>query len=185
MIYDIRGTHGSGKSHVVHGLIAKDGDKKLITDAEGKVLGTYLPSFELAVLGKYDNVCGGCDQISPVDEIQRRVELFNREYKNVMLEGILVAHTHKRWSDCAKELGKWRFCFLNTPLEQCILNVMKRRTEAGKPAEFNEENLRKDFRQISVNVKRKMIDDGHVVVELDHKRSVEQMLMLMEFHKDD
>jgi hypothetical protein len=143
-IIDLRGTHGSGKSYAVHRLIELNGGSDYIIE-DGKAIGIYLRRFQLAIVGTYDRVCGGCDGIKTADEVCRRVRLLASEYPNVLLEGILVAHTYKRYADLAEELGDYQFVFLDPPYETCIANVQRRRVERGKPPEFDLFHLTNDW----------------------------------------
>ena len=177
-IYDIRGTHGSGKSYVPHQLINREPEVHTVFDSDDKQIATYLPSLRLAILGKYDNVCGGCDQISPVAEIERRLGICHSEFDNVMLEGILVAHTFQRWHEAAELYPDYTFWFLDTPLDTCIERVLERRKERGNEKPFNDKNLRKDFVQIA-NVKRKMQNHGHTVYGLTHRDPVTAIVVHM------
>lgn len=134
-IFDIRGTHGSGKSTIPKTILneyAHTSVKGLPLTYEGKVgiLGYSVPDLELFILGKYETPCGGCDGIKTQDEIKARVEKYSKT-SNVLLEGILVAHTFGPWLEFSE--GKdWRFLFLDTPLEECIKRVNDRRRAVGK-----------------------------------------------------
>lgn len=186
MILDIRGTHGSGKSHIPIKLLRDFYNEKITglcypgTKHEQKKghLGYYIEELELAILGKYETDCGGCDGIKTADEVCRRVRLFATDYENVLLEGILVAHTFKRYHELAEELQDcdYRFLFLNTPKNKCIKRVLRRRKRKGNTKEFNTTNLEHDFKQITTNVYNKMCQAGHNVHILQHKTSVSDVL---------
>lgn len=165
-VLDIRGTHGSGKSYLVHMLLSIRRNEPILED--GKHLGYYLPGIDAAVLGKYGNKCGGCDGIKNPDEVCRRVRMFARKYSVVILEGILVAHTFKRYNDLAQEIGDYRFLFLDTPLDACIERVKLRRAEVGNAKPFNPRNVQHDHKQIWTNCRAKLVDAGRRVVVLEH-----------------
>lgn len=166
-ILDIRGTHGSGKSWLVHKLL------KSIPSQDYKENGITIgyQSGPIAVVGKYDRVCGGCDGIKTADEVVRRVKLFNRKGINVVLEGILVAHTFKRYAELANELGDYHFLFLDTPEDVCIQRVIDRRRKAGNTKPFNPANLKKDYEQIWVRTKAKCEEAGLNVHVLRYDRA--------------
>ena len=84
MIIDIRGTHGSGKSHIMRNLVTEYKNVPLQgeTYAGNKHhkrldhLGYYFPKWDAVLIGKYESVCGGCDGVKTADEVCRRVRLF-------------------------------------------------------------------------------------------------------------
>jgi len=188
-ILDIRGTHGSGKSYVVHSLgriystvVCGTSKPRIVSIEEGGVLlGSHIPEIDCAVLGSYARVCGGCDGIKTADEVVRRVRMFAERYRNVVLEGILVAHTHSRYSKLATELRSknYKFLFLNTPLETCIGRVRARRVQSGNEKELNTSNIVKDWWRILGNddsVYEQMKTDGHYVKILDWEDPVPAFL---------
>lgn len=179
-ILDVRGTHGSGKSWVAHQLINQYGATEIVEN--GVVTGLYCASLELAIVGKYGRVCGGCDGINFPDEVCRRVREFSSTYRHTMLEGILVAHTHKRYSALATELADrdYWFVFLNTPLRNCIARVRARRVIAGKPPAFNTANLERDHKCIWERMPKKMAADGHKTVVADYRDPLPTILKLLE-----
>lgn len=183
-VIDIRGTHGSGKSWIMHELIRLYEGEPLL-GGDGKPLGYELKSIDAIIIGKYSNVCGGCDQIGKPEEIVRRVRLFTASYTHVLLEGILVAHTFKRYHELAIELTEsgvvdnYHFCFLNTPLKQCISRAIARRKAKGNEKPFNPTHLKHDYRQIWTNVRANCYKHDLSVVELDWKNPIPQVLELL------
>lgn len=164
-VVDIRGTHGSGKSHIPIFLLHKY-DHDDITEGD-KHLGYYIPQLKLAIVGKYSNQCGGCDGVGGPDEVVRRTKLFVRRYTNVLLEGILVSHTFKRYKELAKAVpGRYVFCFLDTPLAKCIARVRGRRLKAGNRKPFDPKKVKKDYACIWQSVRSKCVEAGLEVVVL-------------------
>lgn len=185
MILDIRGTHGSGKSYVVHQLLKKNEHEEIRGRCEHRekdnyVLGYSIPELGAAIIGRYSNICGGTDGVGSVAEIVRRLRLFSRQYRIVVLEGIMVAHTFKRYSDLANELDDYKFLFLNTPLAQCIKRVKQRRVEAGNMKDFNPKNVIHDYNQIWKRVRVKMEEAGHDVIVLNWCNPMPQVMELIE-----
>ena len=168
-IFDLRGTHGSGKSFVVHQLL-KMGNVPLVQ--YGTQLGHYIPKLGCAVLGKYHNRCGGCDGINKAEEVVRRVRVLSQRYRNVLLEGILVSHTFARYSALASEISDYSFLFLDTPLDLCISRVKQRRAERGDTRPFDPKNVIKDHHNIWDTVRGKMVEAGHSVHVIHWKTSV-------------
>ena len=160
MIIDIRGTHGSGKSTCVHYLIKKY-ENKCYRDKTLDVHFHFMPEFNLIIVGKYRNQCGGADGVNGVDRIQAIIEKYDERGYNVLVEGILVSHTFERWHQFATGRN-YVFVHLEPSVETCIKHVQKRRVESGKPPEFNTKNLEKDHRQISRTV-AKLAAEGHDV----------------------
>lgn len=161
-VLDIRGTHGSGKSWIVHQLI--DMAEEVRRTLWGLVLDEHI-----GIVGFYDSQCGGCDQISPADMIEVHVWKMLEGCDIVILEGILVAHTFGRYNQLAEEVGDYRFLFLDTPLNTCIARVCARREAKGEPPDFNPQNLIKDWTQIYVRTRQKLEEAGRYVRVLDHR----------------
>ena len=177
-ILDIRGTHGSGKSWLVHRLIKESKPEPEYIYEDGSNKGVFLENRKTAVVGLYDRVCGGCDGIKTAEEVCERVKLFSTNYTNVVLEGILVAHTFKRYAALATDLKKknYKFLFLNTPLEVCISRVEKRRAARGKTGDFDPRNVVKDWNCIWGRRRLQFKEAGFTVVELDWQNPYPQLL---------
>lgn len=187
MVIDIRGTHGSGKSHIIRKLMSYYTWKPFMGEGratkKGPVkirhLGFECKQMNAIVLGNYAEgvPSGGCDNIQDPEEVVRRVKLFNTTHKYVFMEGILVSHTFARYSELAFELGDYWFCFLNTPLEVCIERVKSRNANSASTniRPFNDLNIRKDYRQIYEVVRNKCIAAGHKVVVLNYRCPIAQL----------
>ncbi len=185
MILDVRGTHGSGKSYVMHSILKRYKHNKIIGRCERKKkdnyhLGYHLPEIDAAIIGRYESACGGCDGVGSPDEICRRLRMFNEQHGIVLLEGIMVAHTFKRYSSLAKELDDYRFLFLNTPLATCIRRVKSRRASAGNTTPFNPKNLIHDYKQIWIRTRANCKKSNHNVVELSWKDPMPQVFKIIE-----
>lgn len=178
MIINPRGTHGSGKSYIAHWLISQ-GDEPIMEN--GAKIGHYIPRYELGIVGTYKTACGGCDGVKSADEVCRRVVKFNKEYKNVLFEGILVSHTYGRYSKLAEELGinNFVFAFLDTPLDLCIERVKARRVTKGNNKPLNPANIIKDWHNVWEGVREKCLQSGKRVVVLDHTKPMVQVIKLL------
>ncbi|GAG56093.1 unnamed protein product [marine sediment metagenome] len=167
MIIDIRGSHGSGKSHIVHSILHNKVQHSILRD--DLLVGIFVPELSLAILGDYSVNCGGCDQIRTADEICQRVREFAgmKEVKHVLLEGILVAHTFQRYSDLANEMDEYVFCFIEVPLVECVRRVRARRVERGKKPDFDLFHITADHKRIHQRLPTKFIEAGHRVVYID------------------
>lgn len=163
-VLDIRGTHGSGKSWIVHQLLEHHHVQPILE--ENKQIGYSLSDLDAAIVGRYKNVCGGCDGVGSADEIVRRVRLFNSMYKCVIIEGILVSHTFRRYSSLAEEIGDYTFLFLNTPLRNCIARTRGRRRRAGNTKPLNPVNIVSNWYGVWQRVRTKCLEANHRVVIL-------------------
>ena len=89
----------------------------------------------LIIVGKYTNVCGGCDTIKTQDLICGSVRLAAERATHVIFEGVIVSTIFQRYLDLSRELGSkeqpYIWCFLNTNLQTCLKRIQKR--NGGKP----------------------------------------------------
>jgi hypothetical protein len=180
-VLDIRGTNGSGKSWIMHQLLDKYSHLCNNVYRSGKSLPVgyslgYKPHFSLGIIGRYNSVSGGCDAVGGPEEVVSRVKMFDKLHDYVLLEGLLVSHTFKRYSQLASELEDYRFLFLDTPLKVCIRRVRSRRLARGNTKPFNPQNVIKDYNQIWVRTHRNLRDAGHTVKVLDWKDPLPQVL---------
>jgi len=178
-ILDIRGTHGSGKSWVVHSLL-KPHTREAIKE-DGIQLGYWLKELDTVVVGKYETDCGGCDGIKTADEVVRRVRKFASDprFRNVVLEGILVSHSFKRYSQLALEIPDYKFLFLDTPLDVCISRVRSRRQAGGNSKPLDPKHLTKDWHAIWERIRVKCLEAGHYAGVLNHKNPMPVVLSLL------
>jgi hypothetical protein len=173
MILNIRGTHGSGKSWVVHQLLKEPNEA--IDD-----YGYYIPKWDCGVVGRYNTPCGGCDGIKSADEVVKRVRAFYGMFRHVVFEGILVSHTFKRYSDLADELPGFWFLFLDTPLATCISRVKARREEKGNDKLLDPTNVIKDWHTVWEKVQEKCRSYHHNVKILNWMDPMPQILQMLE-----
>jgi cytidylate kinase len=177
-VVDVRGTHGSGKSWVVHQILKHFPFTPIL---EGKKHLGYSSQEGIAVIGRYDTTCGGCDGIKTPAEVLRRLRLFMQDHKHVIMEGILIAHTAGRYIDLASELRDYgyTFCFLNTPMKVCIERVQARRAAEGKVPGFYTGNLIKDYNVIWTRCQLKMRRAGLDVRVLDYRDPLPSVLEML------
>lgn len=175
-VFDVRGTNGAGKSHVVHSLLKNNGYNSLIENK--RVIGYWLPKLELGIVGSYETQCGGCDGIKTADLITGRVREFHKLYKNIIFEGITISHTFGRYNKLALELGDYRFMFLTTPLTTCIARVRARRLAKGNTKPFDPDKhlgLSSDFERVR-SAYRKLKEAGRTVIDLDWHDPMKQVM---------
>lgn len=184
MILDIRGTHGSGKSWIVHQLLAAYGRVPVMDAGTGQQLGYRLKGLPVGVVGRYETACGGCDGIKDANEVVRRVRLFSGLYRLTILEGILVSHSYGRYRTLADELAGlgrgYTFAFLDTPHAECVRRVQARRHAAGDTRPMKTHNLDKDYQAVWNSIRHKATADGYRVLILDHLDPMPPVLKLMD-----
>lgn len=139
MIYNIRGTSGSGKTHLTRQLVQMYAGNPI--EADGKIFGYILPR-NLYVLGRYDDAIkgGGVDNITPhlykryidhggqgnsMDAVEAQVRKWAQRGRHVLFEGIIVTSVWGRWVNLAAD-EPMHFLFLDTPLEVCYQRVLER-----------------------------------------------------------
>lgn len=138
-VVNLRGTSGSGKTTIVRHVLSRGSWEKWKQD--GKVLGYYNNELMWAVVGSYENTCGGCDGIKTQDETESRIKTLLSCGYSVLFEGLLISTLTSRWEKFAKNIdANMLFYYLDTPIEECIERVKQRRILAGNQKPFNTEN---------------------------------------------
>ena len=105
-------------------------------------VGVTLPAI-VGVVGKYDNVCGGCDMIKTQDEVVEIVKLMDAQVEfEFEVPTRPDSDCYARYAELARELGTKQypfvFAFLDTPLSVCLDRVKARRKAKGNdPDKFN------------------------------------------------
>lgn len=130
----LKGTSGSGKTYIAEQIMAALGPHTGTFDLgpKGKLGGYLWPDKKVAVLGRYESACGGCDSMSwkgAADDIEAKIaELVEAEY-DVFFEGLIVATWGVDRMIRVGNLPKTDFyvVHLTTPLDQCVSSVEARR----------------------------------------------------------
>lgn len=155
MIIQLRGTSGSGKSHIVRGI-----KQELIGMARFKEAGRRqpigyggtLPSGPyIAIPGHYETPCGGCDTIPDLTKVFDTVRTAALSAKHVLFEGLLASEDTRR----TLELREWihgdqelRIIFIDTPIEACLAGIQLRRDNRGDTKPINPANTTNRVRTI-------------------------------------
>lgn len=144
ILFNVRGTNGSGKSYTLKPFIEAEGGKvQAWRDYKLVDHGQY------CVLGKYETACGGLDTIrefsSVVDMVKERIP-----DQHVMMEGVLWSTVYKSSSEMdayLRGLGHTMFwMFMETSLKQCMANISKRRLEAGDERPIPKDNVQQKIK---------------------------------------
>ena len=148
MILNIRGTNGSGKTHLVRRLLAEH-ENEVIYDQTGKKIVAYnLFNLNTFVVGRYDVSCGGADTMpkpkdmtdwNSMDVVEQEVRRYAK-MGNVLFEGLIVSSVDGRWFKISEELP-FTWAFLDTPMEVCRQRVGER--NGGKLLKNEELGLEK------------------------------------------
>lgn len=169
MIIDIRGTNGSGKSYPIHKLLEQfltTEVKRQIWDTTcgEQVETTLIEPIDLALVGSYRTNCGGADEVTKQDAIVEVLRALNQRHKVVVVEGSIVASVYARWEALAREMDdKYIFMFLDTPVEECIASVRKRRLDKGNFKPFNPEQTLIPRHEAIQRLKDRLIEAGRNV----------------------
>lgn len=194
MIIVIRGTSGSGKSHIVYDVIKALGPyhETFPLGEKGKLGGytwghpTPSPEFRpyVAIIGRYETACGGCDCFSwpgAADEVAAKARELESQGYAVLLEGLIVS----AWAtDRMASLGPGLHTIhLTTPLENCLAAVQDRRdaraAAKGKDASpLNPENTTKKWHGLH-SCTRRQREAGMPVEELDRERARDRVFELL------
>lgn len=149
MIIQIRSTSGGGKTWVMRQVmdaLAKPWpygwERAFVVKRKNPL---YYYHRDKVVLGSYESTCGGCDNIGSARAVYELIQKASADLRHktdmvllydFLCEGLLLSEDTK-WS---LQMPDLRVIFLNTPIEQCLRQIEKRRQEAGNEKPLNPEN---------------------------------------------
>ena len=145
MVFQIRGTSGSGKTWVMRRVMGYLDLKPQRVDSwrdkkRRQPLYYYDERRDTAVCGHYESACGGCDNVGSAAAVY---ELYQKIPQAVILsEGLLLSEDVKWTSRLASEGIPVRIVFLATDVERCVEQIKNRRRAAGNTKPLNEANTR-------------------------------------------
>lgn len=148
MIVKLHGTSGSGKSTIAKNIM-KVGQCWTIATPKIEAYKVEIQDLDkpVYILGKYDNKCGGCDNLLASEQI-----VLLHKYAalgHVFYEGLLASEYYGKLGKESEVYGDEHiFAFLYTPIDMCINRVKERRIEANNFKEFNESNTRARVKKI-------------------------------------
>lgn len=140
----VHGTNGSGKSTLARAVLAAAGgvrDLSCLADNK-KATWTNTPDGKVVLAGRYGNACGGVDGIQPYADLHRILAGSASFDRNVFAEGLITPGV-ETCTVFASYFDHHAFIFLDTPVEQCVANVLKRRARKANDNEYNPANLYK------------------------------------------
>ena len=177
MIIQLRGTSGAGKTFLATSLMG-------LYESRHPIRTSLLPNGKkrkhpigykflrhgcnaLFVPGHYESACGGADTISfartSADQgsitgweyVNGLVKDYHENGHNVLYEGMMVGSDFRFALQFHTLLeGNIRVVNLNTPIEQCFENVIKRRLARGDKSKFYKHNTRQRVKTIDSAVRR-------------------------------
>src|SRR5882672_10729411 len=107
LVINIRGTNGSGKSHLVHRLIRDFKGKPM--EVDGRVWGYKLDTKpKVYIVGRYETPAGGCDTILDIENVNRLITAMAGS-GHVVFEGLVATGIAGRWIELAKALPKTKW----------------------------------------------------------------------------
>lgn len=147
MIINLRGTSGSGKTHLARQIMERYGPRKVYhkpgrTQPIGYTFTHPNGGPDLAVVGHYETACGGCDTISSLDEIFSLVRLSHKLGHDVMFEGLLASGEMNRAMALHTDGLPFEVLVIDITLEECLASVNSRRHAAWEKrvAKIHEHN---------------------------------------------
>lgn len=164
MIINIRGTSGSGKTHLARQIMdqyatrvayRREGRKQPI----GYVYGRGDQGRPLAVVGHYETTCGGCDTIPKMEEIFELVRQSAEQGFDVLFEGLLISADVNRHVElhewCEANGHELMVLALTTPIDQCLdsVNARRRAKNPDKPP-VKEKNTISKFNGVKKSLER-------------------------------
>lgn len=152
IICNIRGTNGSGKSTAVMKLLSEYTVRKIKGISgpnqpeayELKIPRVRAPVF---VLGTYERVTGGVDNIIPYDLILDLLVKYIPK-GHLIFEGLIVTGTYGRLLQMLEPHAKHVIlAYMDTPLKTCIANVKKRRDGREDVRDYDPKHLIKTHKR--------------------------------------
>lgn len=154
----VHGTNGSGKSTLARAVIAAAGGVTGLTVLVGAPKAIYTRTAAgLVLVGKYGNACGGVDGLQPYASIHDIVQ--SNIGRTIFAEGLVTPglETCQKLAEYVHGNAVW--VFLDTPIDACIANVLKRRGRKGTTKPYDPANLLRK-RESSASWARRLTEAG-------------------------
>lgn len=173
IIVKLHGCSGSGKTAVARAIISHADEVNVVErksqPGKHEAYVCFLPNFDrpLAILGSYQNVCGGMDTVSSQEEAIELINFYAQEC-HVFHEGLLQSTYYGKMGQHSTSFGdRYIYAFLDTPIELCLKRVEERRAIANRGNKFDPQNTISKWNTINrLRNRVKML--GHNVYVWDH-----------------
>jgi len=140
----VHGTNGSGKSTLARAVINAAGgiipDSAWQLDWNRRAKWAHTTQ-RVVMVGKYTNrPCGGVDCIAPYRDVYEVLKITHK--RNAFAEGLMTPgiETCRKYADLYKRAV---FIHLDTPVDQCLANHLKRKETIGSTRPYDPKNLYK------------------------------------------
>ena len=143
---------------------------------DGKTWAYNLQS-RIYVLGRYETPTGGCDGIRTQEDIYAGIRKLAK-LGSVVFEGFLISGMYAAYRELEAELKPthhWIWCCLDTPIETCIEQTIKRRQAKGNFKTFNPTHLADKFKGV-VTTREGLEAEGRDVRTLSHQHALSSLL---------
>lgn len=206
MIINIRGTNGSGKTHLARQLIGADAHPvdlvwyhaptKKEPDRRLSVEGWGRPD-EFFAVGSYKQGCGGMDTI-PSFELQQSAVRVAADWKHeggrplgghgprhIVCEGVLASTVYGSWGEFFQEMEAAHHsvivAYLDTPLELCLERITARQIAAkGEAREIKTDLVANKIKAIEAT-REKFKAAGILTVTLRHGSALSDLQEALEY----
>lgn len=176
-VIKLHGCSGAGKTTVARALMATSSAVNVVTpDGETKpeayvcdIPGVFN---HLAILGSYQNNCGGMDTYpSDAPSIIKLIEGY-RDVSHVFFEGLLLStYFGTVGKHCAQYGDDFIMAFMDTPIAVCLDRIVQRRQQQGSTNKFNPQNTVDKFNTI-MRLRDTAKRNGRRVVDIDHTNPI-------------
>jgi hypothetical protein len=164
MVIQLRGTSGSGKTHLAREIMEAyeptprvlywAGRKRPIAYVYNRPRESYART-KLCVLGAYESVCGGVDNINEKAQVAKLIRSAVEHNHDVLFEGLLWSEDFRYTLALHEDKIPVTVFSLTTPLELCIKRINKRRrTRNPKATDVNPKNTTVRVARINSAIRR-------------------------------
>jgi hypothetical protein len=152
-------------------------------DANGKTWAYHLQN-HLYVLGRYETPTGGCDGIGTQKEVLAGIRKL-AVLGSVLFEGFLISGlctSYMKLEDELKPTHHWIWACLDTSLEKCIQQTLKRKSEKGRMKGFDPVNLTAKYHSV-MTTRATLVKQGRDVRTLSHHHTLDSLLAWLVFNE--
>jgi len=182
MIISIRGTSGSGKTHLARAVMDRLGPRQEIPqEGERQHVGyvCFGPPL-LRVLGRYNVASGGADRISN-RELAFRLLGEWAPSGHVLYEGLLIGNEVQR-TILLNRTNPTHVIFLDVPLDACLEAINARRASRGETEPVSLKKTTEKFEELK-RVRFRLKDAGVKTYYLGREAALDQVLNLLEMKR--